>query len=204
MAEGYPPAIRPHRLRAVEHPSARTLPRAHLEARLSPWLCPSLHDTSIDVWPVYGQGGEPTNPAAPRGSRRVVERPGRAQRSDGRAWWAPARRPPRPNTHGDVKGRMPRRLGHSTTLSPHVALTRAQPQRPRESHGAGSRPLMISLAGQTPDHQRAHVSRMRDRPVACSWLSRAGSPRCRLDARAKGRQKEASSPQTSHRSTPRV
>ena len=178
----------------MRRPLARTLPRAQLDARPAlavPVITRHKHRCLARIRP--GGGADQSGGTSRLPPRCRVAWQGTEMRR--KSVVGPARRPPRPNTHGDVKGRMPRRLGHSTTLSPHVALTRAQPQRTRESHGVGSRPLMIPLVGQTPDHQRAHVSRMRDRPVACSWLSRAGSPRCRLDARAKGRQKDASSPQ---------
>ena len=187
MVVGYPPAINPQRLRAVEHPSTRTLPRAHLEARPSlavPVITRHKHRCLARIRP--GGGADQSGGTSRLPPRCRVAWQGTEMRR--KSVVGPARRPPRPNTHGDVKGRMPRRLGHSTTLSPHVALTRAQPQRTRESHGVGSRPLMIPLVGQTPDHQRAHASRMRDRPVACHGCRGRGRraadwTRARRDAR---------------------
>ena len=201
MVEGRPPAI--NISIGCESWSVPPLAPCHVRtwSHALAWRCLSLHDTSIDVWLVYGQGGADQSSGTSRSPPRcTVARQGTEKRR--KSVVGPAHRPPRPNTHGDVKGRMPRRLRHSPLPSRYTALSLKRSAREGQRVG---KPAADDLASGTNARSSAGPRQPHARPASRMLMAGAGGVAALQIGRAREGTPEGSQlVSTSHRSTPRV
>ena len=203
MVEGRPPAINIClvELRVVERPSARTLPRAHLVARprlAVPVFTRHKHRCLARIRP--GGGADQSGGTSRSPPRCTVARQGTEKRR--KSVVGPAHRPPRPNTHGDVKGRMPRRLRHSPLPSRYTALSLKRSAREGQRVG---KPAADDLASGTNARSSAGPRQPHARPASRMLMAGAGGVAALQIGRTREGTPEGSQlASTSHRSTPRV